>query len=69
MLDYDNPSIQSLIKSRGWDCLDEFHKIREIYNFVRDEILFGYNADDAIKMLKQSEKLKFKFIFKSMSFK
>ena len=48
MLDYDNPSIQSLIKSRGWDCLDEFHKIKEIYNFVRDEILFGYNTDDSI---------------------
>ena len=48
MLDYDNPSIQSLIKSRGWNHLDEFQKIGEIYNFVRDEILFGYNADDAI---------------------
>ena len=48
MLDYDNPSIQSLIKSRGWNSLDEFRKIRDIYNFVRDEILFGYNVDDSI---------------------
>lgn len=48
MLDYDNPSIQRLIESRGWENLDEFHKIQGIYIFVRDEIPFGYNIDDSI---------------------
>lgn len=48
MLDYNSPSVQSLIKQRKWRELDEFNKIKEIYNFVRDEIKFGYNVDDSI---------------------
>ena len=52
MLDYDHPSIQSLIKSKEWESLSEFQKIRDIYNYVRDEILFGYNIDDSISASK-----------------
>ena len=48
MLDYNSLSIQSLIKQKKWKELDEFNKIKEIYNFVRDEIKFGYNVDDSI---------------------
>ncbi len=48
MLDYDNYKIQKLIRERGWKKLSSFEKIRDIYNFVRDEILFGYNVDDSI---------------------
>lgn len=48
MLDYNSPEIQVLIKERNWDELDEFNKIKEIYNYVRDEIKFGYNVDDSI---------------------
>lgn len=48
MLDYNSPEIQTLIKERDWDALDEFNKIKEIYNFVRDEIKFGYNVGDSI---------------------
>ncbi len=48
MLDFSSPSIQNLIKERGWAELPEFEKIKAIYNFVRDEILFGYNIDDDI---------------------
>lgn len=48
MLDYNTPSIQELIKKRKWCELDEFHKIKAIYNFVRDEIKFGYNIDDSV---------------------
>lgn len=48
MLDYDDTGIQSLIKARGWDKLSDFDKIGAIYNFVRDEIAFGYNTDDSI---------------------
>ena len=48
MLDYSSFEIQSLIKRRNWSKLDEFRKIKEIYNFVRDEIKFGYNVDDSV---------------------
>lgn len=48
MLDYENESIQSLIKKRNWLELDEYHKIGAIYDFVRNEILFGYNRSDLL---------------------
>ena len=48
MLDYDNHIIQKLIRERGWKELPEFERIQAIYNFIRDEILFGYNVDDSI---------------------
>ncbi len=48
MLDFSSPSIQNLIKLRGWNNLDEFNKIKQIYNYVRDEISFGYNVSDKI---------------------
>jgi hypothetical protein len=40
--------IQNLIRERGWKNLTEFERIRSIYNFIRDEIRFGYNVDDSI---------------------
>ena len=48
MLDYSNPSIQQLIEKRNWNEMNEFDCLKSIYNFVRDEILFGYNVDDNI---------------------
>jgi len=36
MLDYSNPEIQELIQKKKWKELDEFERIKEIYNFVRD---------------------------------
>lgn len=48
MLDFDNYMIQELIRERGWRELPEFERIRSIYNFIRDEIRFGYNVDDNI---------------------
>ncbi|MDO4333398.1 MAG: transglutaminase-like domain-containing protein [Eubacteriales bacterium] len=48
MLDYQSESIQALVEQRGWKNLDDFHKIGSIYNFVRDEIAFGYNVSDKI---------------------
>lgn len=56
MLDYSNPNIQQLIENRKWLELQEFDRLKSIYNFVRDEILFGYNIDDNIpasKVLKR----------------
>ena len=48
MLDYHTQSIQKLIKARNWTHLPNYECIKAIYNFVRDEILFGYNVDDSI---------------------
>ncbi len=48
MLNFSNVSIQNLVGCRGWKRLSEFERIKAIYNFVRDEIIFGYNTDDNI---------------------
>ncbi len=48
LLDYSNRDIQSLIEVRGWKNLSEVEKAKAIYNFVKDEMLFGYNVDDKI---------------------
>lgn len=44
----NSPQIQSLILARNWKQLDDFHKIKEIYDFVRNEIKFGYNVNDSV---------------------
>ncbi|MCM1055012.1 MAG: transglutaminase [Bacteroides sp.] len=48
MLDYSNEKIQRLIAFKGWRQQSEIERLKSIYNFVRDEILFGYNVDDSI---------------------
>jgi len=48
MLDYNCNEIQLLVENRKWKEKDEFQKVLEIYNFVRDEIKFGYNFDDTL---------------------
>ncbi|WKN45408.1 transglutaminase-like domain-containing protein [Tunicatimonas pelagia] len=48
LLNYPHPQIQQLVDQRGWRYLSTEDKIRSIYLFVRDEILFGYNAADDI---------------------
>ena len=45
MLDYSNKKIQHLISERMWKNFDEFECLKSIYNFVRDEIFFGYNVE------------------------
>ena len=52
LLNYETREIQELVDMRGWRELTEFECIREIYNYVRDEILFGYNIDDKIPATK-----------------
>ncbi|MDR2532305.1 MAG: transglutaminase-like domain-containing protein [Oscillospiraceae bacterium] len=49
MLNYNAPQIQKLISGKGWRNLGEKERISAIYNFVRDEIAFGYNVSDNIK--------------------
>ena len=44
ILDYNIKVIQDLINSRQWKKLNDIEKVKSIYNFVRDEIKFGYNS-------------------------
>lgn len=55
MLDFSNPSIQNLIAMRHWKEGNKFDCLKSIYNFVRDEIAFGYNVDDSIPASKVLE--------------
>jgi len=48
LLDYEHPDLRALVAAKRWDRLDEQGKILTIYNYVRDEIRFGYNSGDAI---------------------
>jgi transglutaminase-like putative cysteine protease len=45
ILNYHAENIQQLIRHRGWDVLEKSDAARAIYEFCRDEILFGYNSD------------------------
>lgn len=48
LLDFDTPSIQTLVDARGWRHLTPSRRIGAAYDFVRNEVLFGYNSDDAL---------------------
>ncbi len=48
MLDFKHPTIQRLIDQHGWRHLTRYVAIGAIYRYVRDDVLFGYNADDSI---------------------
>ena len=48
MLDFSHPAIRRLVDQSGWRGLGEFERVKAVYGFVRDEVLFGYNVDDAI---------------------
>lgn len=46
ILDFDAPAIQTLMETRGWRRLPtQEAAARAAYEFCRDEILFGYNAE------------------------
>ncbi|MFD2642893.1 transglutaminase-like domain-containing protein [Pseudomonas japonica] len=44
ILDFDAPPITRLIEARGWRTLPAEQAARAVYEYCRDEILFGYNA-------------------------
>jgi len=48
LLDFNTSSIQALIEKRKWKTLPEKERICQIYDYVRDEILFGYNEKDEL---------------------
>ena len=48
LLDFEAPSVESLVAARGWRGLSEFDRIGAAYDFVRDGVAFGYNASDDV---------------------
>jgi transglutaminase-like putative cysteine protease len=48
MLNYQSTGIQKLIKERHWKELNNYEKIKAIYGYVQNEILFGYNREDTL---------------------
>ena len=48
LLNFTHPEIQQLVNKKQWDRQAPKDQILNIYNYVRDEILFGYNRADDI---------------------
>ncbi|MFZ1984550.1 MAG: transglutaminase family protein [Desulfatitalea sp.] len=48
LLDFNHTSLLELAENRGWASLSEFERIARIYDFVQNEIAFGYNEADDI---------------------
>lgn len=48
LLDFNTSDIKNLIKKRKWNYLSQEEKIAAAYDFVRNEIKFGYNSGDDI---------------------
>lgn len=48
LLNYSDDHIQHLINTQNWLELDIVDRVKSIYNYVRDQIKFGYNEADAI---------------------
>ncbi|WP_446470133.1 transglutaminase-like domain-containing protein [Xenorhabdus stockiae] len=48
LLDFYAENIQHLITEKGWLNLDQTERIKVIYNFVKDDITFGFNEDDLL---------------------
>ncbi len=48
LLDFTQPDIEALVARRGWRTLSPYDRIGAVYDFVRNEIAFGYNAGDEL---------------------
>lgn len=46
LLNYNSADIQELVAKKKWQELADYQKIKEIYEFVQNDILFGYNVSD-----------------------
>ncbi len=46
MLDFNGDDISSMKEWKYWDTLDQLAKVGSIYDFVRNNIAFGYNKSD-----------------------
>lgn len=48
LLNYYDSSVQALIKTKKWLQMQPVDRVQAIYNYVRDDIKFGYNSSDTI---------------------
>jgi transglutaminase-like putative cysteine protease len=48
LLDHHHPDIEALVARRGWRTLSPYDRIGAVYDFVRNEIAFGYNEGDEL---------------------
>jgi hypothetical protein len=48
LLDFQHPAIGKLIAARGWRDRPVHERIGAVYDFVRNEIAFGYNETDEL---------------------
>jgi transglutaminase-like putative cysteine protease len=48
LLDVHHADIESLVGRRGWRALPLHDRVGAVYDFVRNEIAFGYNAGDEL---------------------
>jgi hypothetical protein len=46
LLDVSHPRLLGLVQERGWKALEPYDAIGAIYDFVRNEVRFGYNTSD-----------------------
>ena len=46
LMDTSHPDLVTLVRARGWQDLPTYEAVGAIYDFVRNEIRFGYNASD-----------------------
>lgn len=46
LLNYSHPLLAELVEARKWESMDLYAKIGGVYEFVRDEIVFGFNESD-----------------------
>ena len=48
LLDLHHPDVEALVARRGWRALRPYDRIGAVYDFVRNDIAFGYNAGDEL---------------------
>ena len=48
LLDVHHPDIEALVARRGWRALPLYDRIGAVYDFVRNQIAFGYNEGDEL---------------------
>ena len=48
LIDLHHPDIEALVAGRGWRTLGPHDRIGAVYDFVRNEIAFGYNEGDEL---------------------
>jgi len=48
LLNFSHHTLEVLVTDKHWNTLPEFERIGAVYDFVREEIAFGYNVRDEI---------------------